>query len=182
VEPGPEFERVRDEVMEALRLARDPVTGAPIVTEVHRSEEVFSGPYVGIAPDIVYRTGPEHYAEKGLPPEWVQDAPLAEMSEYFGVHTMDGILIAAGPGVRSGGQVTGSSIADVAPTLLYGLGHAVPQHMDGRVLAELFEPEHLAAQPPRVAEVALRKETVVGHSAQEEQDMRDKLRGLGYIS
>jgi predicted AlkP superfamily phosphohydrolase/phosphomutase len=182
VEPGADFERVRGEVVAALRDARDPETDRPFVTEVYKSEEVYEGPYLGIAPDIVYRTGSEHYAEAGLPDAWVKPAPLMEMTEYFGVHTMEGVLVVAGPTVRAGVAVTNANIGDIAPTLLYALGEPVPRHMDGRVLTEVFEPEHLDAQPPRYAELALQREVVAGHTAREEEEMRAKLRGLGYIS
>jgi len=182
VEPGAEFERVRDEVIAALRAARDPETGEPIAVEVYKREEIYSGRFLEIAPDIVYVTGPGHYAEKGLPEAWVQPAPLAEMREYFGVHTMDGIFIAAGPGVRVGAKLRGGTIADIAPTVLYALDLPVPQHMDGRVLIEIFEPPHLAAHPVRYAEVVLQQQAVAEHTPQEEAEMRDKLRGLGYIS
>ena len=182
VQPGAEFERVRNDVICALRAARDPETDEPVATEIFRREEIYSGPFLEIAPDIVYITGPRHYAEKGLPEIWAQPAPLAQMREYFGVHTMDGIFIAAGPGVRSSAELTGGTIADIAPTVLYALGQTVPQHMDGQVLTDIFEPAHLAAHPRRYAEIVLERQTAAGHTAQEEKDMRDKLRGLGYIT
>jgi predicted AlkP superfamily phosphohydrolase/phosphomutase len=182
VEPGAEFDRVRAEVMAALREARDPDTHVPIAVEVHRSEEVYSGAYLGIAPDIVYRTGDEHYANTGLPEAWAQPAPLATMTDYFGVHTMDGVLIVAGPAVRPGEEFRGARIKDVAPTLLYALDQPVPRHMDGRVLTELFEPAFVTSQPLRYSEVGVQRQAVAGHSARDEEEMRDKLKGLGYLS
>lgn len=95
---------------------------------------------------------------------------------------VDGIFIAAGPGVHAGEELTGGTIADVAPTVLYALGQPVPQHMDGRVLTEIFGPAHLAAHPIRYADVVLQRQSVAGHTPHQEAEMRDKLRGLGYIA
>ncbi|HIQ04837.1 MAG TPA: hypothetical protein EYH31_03975 [Anaerolineae bacterium] len=182
VEPGTEFERVREEVIQALREARDPQTGESIATEVYRSEELYHGKFAHIAPDIVYLTGPGHYAEPGLPEAWVMDAPLDKMTEYFGVHTLDGIFIAAGPGVRSGVNLDSASIADIAPTVLYAMSQPVPEHMDGHVLTDIYTSEHLTAHPVQRIEAALEVQSVEAHTDQEEEEMRDKLRGMGYIS
>ena len=43
VEPGAEYEAVRDAIASGLRELRDPATGRPIVAAVHRREELFSG-------------------------------------------------------------------------------------------------------------------------------------------
>lgn len=58
--------------------------------------------------------------------------PAAEHREY-------GILVAAGPGIRQGGRLTGASLLDVTPTVLTLLGLPVGRDMDGRVLTELFQ-------------------------------------------
>ncbi|MSP54844.1 MAG: hypothetical protein EXR69_04450 [Myxococcales bacterium] len=49
-----------------------------------------------------------------------------------GAHRQQGIMAFRGPGFPSGEVVAG--VEDVAPTLLAALGHAVPAHMEGRVL------------------------------------------------
>jgi len=59
----------------------------------------------------------------------------------------DGILCLLGEGIRSDTLVTGASLVDVAPTLLYGLGLPVARDLDGRVLAEVFERSFLESHP-----------------------------------
>jgi len=59
----------------------------------------------------------------------------------------DGILCLMGEGIRSDTLVTGASLVDVAPTLLYGLGLPVARDLDGRVLAEVFERSFLDSHP-----------------------------------
>lgn len=59
----------------------------------------------------------------------------------------DGVLILAGPGIRSGALIAGPRLVDVAPTLLYALGLPVARDLDGRVLTGAFEAAFLARRP-----------------------------------
>jgi predicted AlkP superfamily phosphohydrolase/phosphomutase len=183
VMPGAEFESLTSDIITALREATDPETGEPITAEVYRREEIYSGPYLDIAPDIVVVLGPGHKAgigSAGSPTEVVALGELAR--DLSGVHTMDGVFIASGPGIRRGAVLTGSQIIDLAPTILHLLGQPVPSAMDGRVLTEIFEPEYAAAHPVCYTDEASHwaLEDVMVSDA-DDAAMRDKLRGLGYI-
>ena len=59
----------------------------------------------------------------------------------------DGVLVLYGEGVRPGALLTGARLADVAPTLLYGLGFPVARDFDGRVLTQAFDGGFLARHP-----------------------------------
>ena len=52
VEPGDEYERVRDELAERALEIRDP-DGQPIVAAVHRREDLFDGPELEKIPDLL---------------------------------------------------------------------------------------------------------------------------------
>ena len=69
-----------------------------------------------------------------------------------GHHDDKGVLIMAGPGIRAGAVIKDCSTLDIAPTLLAIMGLPVPDHMNGRVLEEAFEPTHRRA--PAVSGVA----------------------------
>jgi len=58
----------------------------------------------------------------------------------------DGLLLLAGPGVRSGSMIANARIIDVAPTLLYALGMPIADDLDGRVLTDAFSEDFLARQ------------------------------------
>ncbi|MGD8624763.1 MAG: alkaline phosphatase family protein [Anaerolineae bacterium] len=183
VAPGAEFEALLAEIMAALRRATDPQTGQPIVAELYRKEELYDGPYLEIAPDLVAVLDAGHKAGIESAGPFTAPVPLGDLPrDHSGVHTMDGILIARGPGIRRGATLTGAQIGDLAPTILYLAGQPVPAGMDGRVLEALFEPEHLAAHPPVRADPT--QVTIPDTGAVSDDDdaaMRDKLRGLGYI-
>ena len=71
---------------------------------------------------------------------------------------------------------------DLAPTLLHLMGEAVPDDMDGRVLHEIFQPafEETHAVRYQVAAAAGSREAQV-LSSEEEAEIEDRLRGLGYL-
>lgn len=53
-----------------------------------------------------------------------------------GIHRMDGILIASGEGVRPQRQTAPLSLLDIAPTVLDGMGQALPPSLSGRSFAQ----------------------------------------------
>ncbi|HEY3121849.1 MAG TPA: alkaline phosphatase family protein, partial [Vicinamibacteria bacterium] len=59
----------------------------------------------------------------------------------------DGCLLAMGDGVRPGSLVSGASILDVAPTVLYLMGLPVARDMEGRVLTEILEEGFVRTHP-----------------------------------
>ncbi len=63
-------------------------------------------------------------------------------------HRMHGVFAAAGPGIKRDELFYGTSLLDIAPTVLALLGLPVPDDMDGRVLSGIF------ADPMAVERVA----------------------------
>jgi predicted AlkP superfamily phosphohydrolase/phosphomutase len=182
VEPGAEFHALREQIIRALREVRDPDGSAPIVQAVYRSEELYHGPYLSIAPDIVFLTTPDYKADAGLAESLVAPAPLAGLDKNSGVHTVEGIVIVYGSTVRPGYGISDMEIADIAPTLLYALGEPIPESMDGRVRKDIFLPSWAALHEIRY-QLTYARQLIpdTGVSEEEEAQMRDKLRGLGYI-
>jgi predicted AlkP superfamily phosphohydrolase/phosphomutase len=183
VTPGTEFESLVTDIIAALREAIDPETGEPIAAEVYRKEEIYAGPYLEIAPDIVLVLGPGHKAgiESGGP--FTTGVAWGELPrDQSGVHTMDGIFIARGPGIRRGATIADGRIVDLAPTILHLSGQPVPTAMDGCVLDKILEHEYATTHPIRYTDGPghhLSEDAAV--SDEDDAEMRDKLRGLGYI-
>jgi predicted AlkP superfamily phosphohydrolase/phosphomutase len=182
VEPGAEYERLRDEIMRELVALRDPATGGPAVAEVFRREEVYSGPHVERAPDIVFLNAPA-YRTNTRPDSTFDAMPPAVMRRRSGDHLPEGLLTLRGPGVfRAGTAVQGARVEVVAPTMLHALALPVPEDVDGRVLEEAFEPDFLRANPVRRgAAVGAATAPSSEYSAEEEAGIRESLRDLGYI-
>ena len=105
--------------------------------------------------------------------------PLVEGSfspRHTGSHRMNGLYLASGPAFAARQSGEEASILDVAPTVLSLFGLAAPADRTGRVL-------DLAAAPPsRLRPADLAGATNGGDaSADDEADVRERLRGLGYI-
>jgi hypothetical protein len=105
---------------------------------------------------------------------------LASLDKYNGVHTMDGILIAYGQGIAANKVVSGARLRDIAPTVLHLAGLPVPRQMDGRVLTDILTAER-AVEPIEYSDTGNWEADQVVLSDQEEADMLNKLRGLGYV-
>jgi predicted AlkP superfamily phosphohydrolase/phosphomutase len=131
--------------------------GTTLIDCVLGKTALYSGRHIAAAPDLTpipassssyfcqvyqfYLTG-EKRAVVPIP-EVVDPAAMG----CRGDHDAHGILIAAGPSVPAGHQVSDASILDLAPTVLgqYGLP-PLPEH-DGVVLDDLFGRQRRAAQP-----------------------------------
>jgi predicted AlkP superfamily phosphohydrolase/phosphomutase len=180
VEPGADYERVREEIMAGLRRLRHPEGDEALFRNVFRREEIYQGPHLEDAPDVILET---HQCKitGDLPPAG-SSSFLSPPSLWQGVHHRDGIYLAAGPGIREGVELEPAGLEDVAPTTLYGLGLPVPEDMDGAVMEFLFEPVHLAANPVRQSGSARRGGDGASGAAGEDQELlEEQLRNLGYL-
>ena len=96
---------------------------------------------------------------------------------------MNGLTVLNGPNIQPGKELSWAEIIDLAPTILYLMGVPVPESMDGKVLTEAFDNDHVAAHP-----VAMTDETFsvddegTGLSQEEAKDVTERLRALGYVT
>ena len=102
-----------------------------------------------------------------------------------GMHHIEGILIAMGGPIIPGAKVE-ASIRDIPPTVLALLGLPVPEDMNGRVLAEILDPEFLARHPIRhIASYETlidRKAWIAAETGDGSgEEKLELLRSLGYI-
>jgi predicted AlkP superfamily phosphohydrolase/phosphomutase len=181
VEPGVEYEQLRQQIKSDLMQLRDPRNGSKVVDRVFLPEEIYSGPYVGEAPDLLLEMSDGYHIGFDMSgSDMLEDAK----AKGLGVHERAGILIAWGPAIRRGRKIDSASIVDVAPTALYAMGLAIPDDMDGKVLQELFEPGLLETNPVRCTE-SHEKDTqgmMQGTFSEEEaKEIQKRLEGLGYL-
>jgi hypothetical protein len=75
----------------------------------------------------------------------------------------------------------------MASTLLYSLGLAVPNDLEGRVPVEVFESSWMRANPVRTGESSkppgctVAQESTLKTEAEEDLRIFDRLKALGYI-
>jgi predicted AlkP superfamily phosphohydrolase/phosphomutase len=181
VEPGPEYDALRQQIRDRLLALADPRSGLRIVDRVWFREEVYHGPQTHLAPDVLFVAhGYSYLGRELLGTRGVLDT---SMNWSNGFHRMNGVFLAYGPHVRRGVRIDGATMVDVAPTVLYDLGLPVLDSMDGRVLTEALDPGYVGANPIRyetpMAETGRSMEE--GYSDGEQAEIAGRLAALGYI-
>jgi predicted AlkP superfamily phosphohydrolase/phosphomutase len=180
-----EYEALRDRIMRDIKSLRDPRTGESVVERVYRREDLYDGEFVERAPDIVvwcketYKEGP--LAQGPV----IGQVPYDELVQVPGSHDEHGIFLAKGPGIAAGATIDNARLIDVTPTILHAMGIGVPKTedgqpaMDGRVLTDVFtEPERDVQE---LDLVLARQSSDTFLSEDEEQQIKDKLKGWGYL-
>ncbi|WP_168216060.1 alkaline phosphatase family protein [Halorussus marinus] len=164
VAPG-DYERVREDLIAMLSAVETP-DGRPAFERVARREEVFSGPYVEAAPDVV--TVPREFDE--FLSTRVGDGQFGPPSEPYN-HKREGVIAMAGAGVDADADLSGAHLFDVAPTVLATLGIPAGDRMDGSALPAV-EPVGTRAYPAFDPDAQV---------ATDDGDVEARLADLGYI-
>jgi predicted AlkP superfamily phosphohydrolase/phosphomutase len=181
VEPGAEYQELRQQLRDRLLKVSDPRSGERIVDRVWFREEVYDGPYTHLAPDVLFVA--RDYAYLGRELLGTRGVVETSMNWANGFHRMNGIFLAYGPHMGRGVRAQGATMVDVAPTLLHSLGLPVPGNMDGRVLADVFASDYMALNPVRRESplAASGTEGSEGYSDDERAEVEGRLAALGYI-
>jgi predicted AlkP superfamily phosphohydrolase/phosphomutase len=133
IEPGSEAEVLKEELRRKLDGLVDPASGRVGITGVFDCDNVYAGPYVDNAPDLIVGYG------AGFRASWdsVMGKVTTQIFEdnlkaWSGDHCIDPRLV---PGVLfCNRKITEEKLAivDVAPTILKMFGLALPSYFDGK--------------------------------------------------
>jgi len=173
---------LKEALLEELTRLRDPRTKEGVKVEAYFSEDVYSGPHLGEAPDIVFILDDgrcEIDAKVGDGRLFAEGAP---MTGWKGTHTKDGVFMARGPGIKPGFSVDKATILDVTPTLLHIFGIPQPGDVDGRVLDEIFLEDAKFPDRRDQKHPAREIDEVSGLDDEEKALIEARLKKLGYIS
>jgi predicted AlkP superfamily phosphohydrolase/phosphomutase len=194
VSPGKEYEAVREHLIELLSQWKDPDTGHPVVKKVHKREKLYDGPYVERFPDLMiewhldngysYLFKNSQSAKGSVRPISRLDGKEKQRSKS-GDHRDYGIFLASGADVIPQMTLSDAAIIDLAPTMLYLLGLPIPSDMDGKVLTRMLNDAYLRSHPlqycHRVDADGRPPKLPHDYSSEEEEAIRARLQGLGYI-
>lgn len=126
VDPPKEYKETLELLREALSLIEDPETGERIIDKIYMRDEIYSGPFINQAPDMVLMPN-NGYDLKGD----VNQQYLTRESNLEGMHTFDdAFLFIKGQEIKR----KGFSILDVTPTILALMGFKPYPDLDGRCL------------------------------------------------
>ena len=181
VQPGHEYQRIREQIIREALALRDPRTGEPLVERVYTREEIYSGPYADRTPDLIVQPRGWEYMAFGHA-DFGSNKLVEPIIGLSGHHRPDGLLILAGPGIKAGTHLEGANIMDLTPTVLHAMGIGVPGDLDGKVLSEAFEPGSAGAQPVRLTQVNVYKDSGSKPELSDDEmaEVQEKLRGWGY--
>ncbi len=176
VEPGAEYEGLRDEIAMKLRELVDPVDGRRVIENVWRREELYNGPELHRTPDLLFSFVADRYVPlnhqigRGI----FGDAGRTRS----GQHSSRGILIGAGPGIQPTELVGQAHITALAPTILRILGIATPHYMDGEPLEGYCDTSPQVTAACQDVEVSARQ---APEAAQADEQILKRLEDLGYL-
>jgi len=179
---GPlECERVCDEITAALREWRDP-DGARVVRGVWRREEIYSGPWVDFAPDLLLELEePGGYSYSCLPSNGASGPPVLSLARQAwrggkrfgtsGSHRREGMFLLY-PAPQGLAGMQRRTMLDMAPTVLALCDLPQPGWMEGTPLVP--NPIDSYEKPQRPAPEA-------PYTPAETASIEEKLRSLGYL-
>jgi predicted AlkP superfamily phosphohydrolase/phosphomutase len=183
---------LRAQLEAALYALRDPYSGAPVVSRVYAREELFHGPCLARAPDLLLELALTDGYSYNLMPSTAAPAgsgPFRRLSEREflgrkgrslpGSHRDRGLFLACGPGVRAVGEID-AAIADVSATLLSRMSVSLSLDLDGRVLEEILHAaDRSAAVHAQGSPLPAAASSAPTRSATAR--VEERLRRLGYI-
>jgi predicted AlkP superfamily phosphohydrolase/phosphomutase len=139
VEKGEEAEGLKKELIEKLTGLKDEKDGEISINDVYDCNDIYSGPYVSEAPDLVIGYNSGYRASWDSVTGTVTEHVFEDNTKsWSGDHCIDPSLV---PGVffcnrnlNGSAAAADMSIMDVAPTALELFGIPIPAYMDGRSL------------------------------------------------
>lgn len=180
VDPA-DYDALVQEVISALKMNVDPVTGESIVRSAFERKEIYDGPCKTNAPDIVILTEDAYLLQEGFPDELIRPSSAYGM-DRSGRHRLEGIFIACGPNICQHKPAIEADIVDIMPTALYLNGVQIPNYIDGHVRTEWVREEYLVAQPlSQSDEFSLTGLSASEMTAEERELLENHLRALGYF-
>ncbi len=131
VDPGVEYEKVREQIINLLYDYTDKMTGKKPVAFAWKKEDArILGLYGDRIGDIVYGVH-----------AWVSGEHGRQLTTgEYGMGSMKGLLIINGPGIKKGATLERTVwLVDVVPTICYLMNLPVPKTAEGSVIYQAFE-------------------------------------------
>jgi predicted AlkP superfamily phosphohydrolase/phosphomutase len=183
---------VRAELTSALTELRNPNTGEPVVRAVHAREELYQGPFIERAPDLLLELELTAGYSYNLMPSASAPGRMVfrrlTPGEFLGrkgrslpgSHRPHGLFIATGPSVLRRGRIE-AGIADASASLLARMGVAAPDGGGRALELGAHSPGVPAALPQAAMPSRADDERERTALAGDEARVAARLRNLGYI-
>jgi predicted AlkP superfamily phosphohydrolase/phosphomutase len=173
-----------DKLAAELAEIPHPETGEPAF-DVLRKEELWSGPFLDKAPELMLIPHDERINVDPSRRRWTEVFERHEKLDpevsygYSGHHGVTGILAATGPGIQPADLPDGAEILQLPATILRLLGLSA-DGLDGEPLAAILDEDAGATAETVAAETQHEASDEPVYSEEEERQMVERLRDLGY--
>jgi len=133
VAPGAAQRALTDELAARLTAVKDPQTGEQVILHAYRPADVYSGPYVGEAPDLLvcYNRGYRASWDTVLG-KYPREQILDNRDPWSGDHALDSQIMAGVFFCSRRVAAERPALSDMAPTILNEFGVPAPREMTGR--------------------------------------------------
>lgn len=179
VQPGDEYDNLVNDFMVKLKTLKDNQTGEQIVTAIFRREDLYSGPRLTQAPDliiqfsydyqVVFRPLRRQLIESITPPR-------------TGDHRREGIFMACGPGIAPKSIKRTLELTDVTRTLFSLLEIPCPANYEGSLIHELLDENFQEYQTDNdLGELSLERDQHRDNSDEDFEKSKELLENLGYM-
>ena len=152
-----------------------------IIKRVWVSDDLYSGPYIDNAPDLIIELKKNLYTILS-PLSYYRRAKIVPCLR--GGHTRRGVLICAGKDISQEHTRGVASILSITPTILHAFHLPIPQNMDGTVILDMFKKGSSLSILPKYVNINTKKRTdhrINKNSYTSEEDVVFRLRKLGYL-
>ncbi len=148
------YDEFRDFITNYMYELKDPETREKIIEKVYRREEIYQGPYVENAPDLIIEPSEGYFLRGGFGEKMIMPSKQAAQ------HKQDGIFLAYGPDIEKGKEIKGSKIIDITPTIMQIFNIPIPKDMDGRVMKEIFKEDSVLTKRTTIYQDTSDKEMI----------------------
>ena len=169
--------------------AEDAAIYGEVVNSMYRFHDILLGRLLDlVGPDTTVILLSDHgFYHNHLRPKVREQEPLKRLGNPILWHRLQGVFAATGPGIKRDELFYGTSLLDIAPTILALLGLPIPDDMDGRVLTRIFaEPVELdriaSYEPPHENDGIHRNVSEEETDPWATRQALEQLAALGYIN
>ena len=177
-----QYDELKTYIIEELLKVADQETGQNVIESAYKREDIYSGPYVKDAPDILLITQNMEYAfTAALTGNELFEKPNDPTPAN---HRMNGVFMITGPNIKKGQKLPIMNIVDIAPTILYLAENVVPDDMDGKVISDAIENDYIESHSIsylKADQFKAHKPIDIQFSAEERQKIEEGLKNLGYM-
>lgn len=172
----PEYETIRRALAYRLSKLRNPVSGLPVAAQIHKREDIYNGPFLGVAPDLVFEQGVGIHTSGGVG----HQSSFSPPDKWAADNLLHGLFLMYGPSFEPNPNVADTRIIDLAPTVLHLMGLPIQEDVDGCVLHGLFRVD----SDPSNRQPIFRKADAISDddlSMNDQDALAERLTDLGYL-